>query len=99
MLYYSRVADCFRPVYNDGREAQFRNNGDGLYIYVDPSENKTWNENEKVTHNTQLVQTVEKNEQLMTEKEIERAKAALDLQEYLGWPSIEELLKIVRENE
>ena len=35
----------------------------------------------------------------MTEEEVERAKAALDLQEYLGWPSIQEFLKIVRGNE
>ena len=99
MLYDSRVADCFRLIYDDGREAQFANNGDGLYIYVDPSKNKAWNNNKEGTRNIQLVQTVDKNEQLMTEKEVERAKAALDLQEYLGWPSIEEFLKIVRGNE
>ena len=75
MVYDSRVADCFRLVYNGGREAQFRNNGDGLYIYADPSEIKIWNKNKKVTHKIQLVQTVEKNKQLMTEKEIERANA------------------------
>ena len=35
----------------------------------------------------------------MTKKEIDRAKKALQVQEYLGWPSVEEYLDIVRGNE
>jgi len=38
----------------------------------------------------QYLRTVNENEKLMTKKEINRAKAALDLQEYLGWPSTQE---------
>ena len=39
MLYDSRVADCFRLIYKNGKEIQFQNHGDGLYTYVDPKEN------------------------------------------------------------
>ena len=39
MVYNSRVADCFRLIYQDGKEFQFQNFGDGLYTYVDPKDN------------------------------------------------------------
>ena len=35
----------------------------------------------------------------MIKKEIDRVKAALDLQEYLGWPSIQDFIKIINGNE
>ena len=46
-----------------------------------------------------MLQIVSDTKGLMTVSEISRAQAARDLQEYLGWPSIEELIKIVRGNE
>ena len=105
MVYDSRQGDCFRLVYKNGREAQFQNLGDGLYKYVNPRDNKNFNNtNESATSDykqktVQFVQTVSDNESLMTSKEIERAKLALDLQEYLGWPSVDEFIKIVQRNE
>ena len=53
MVYDSRVADCFRLIYQDGREIQFQNFGDGLYTYVDPKDNwKIGPQKRKVLHNT-----------------------------------------------
>ena len=49
--------------------------------------------------NTQYLQTVKKNELLMTNKERERAKEARELQEYLGWPSTQEYINIINGNE
>ena len=98
MLNDIRVADCLRLIYDDGREFQFRNVGGGLYTYKKPAQNIKLHT--KITNEcTQLLQVVKDNEKLMSQREIDRAKAALDLQEYLGWPSIEEFLKIVRGNE
>ena len=98
MFYDSREADCFRLIYKDGREIQFQNFGDGLYTYVDPKDN--WKIEPKEPKSfAQYLQTVNDKEQLMTKKEIERAKNAVEVQEYLGWPSIEEFLQIVRGNE
>ena len=98
MIYDSREADCFRLIYKDGREIQFQNFGDGLYTYVDPKDN--WKIEPKEPKSfAQYLQTVNDKEQLMTKKEIERAKNAVEVQEYLGWPSIEEFLQIVRGNE
>jgi len=39
----------------------------------------------------QCIQRLNENDKSMTKKEIDRAKAALDLQEYLGWASTQEL--------
>jgi len=35
----------------------------------------------------------------MTKKEIDRAQYAVEVQEFLGWPSVEDFLQIVRGNE
>ena len=35
----------------------------------------------------------------MTKKEIKRAQNTVEVQEFLGWPSIEDFLQIVRGNE
>ena len=48
---------------------------------------------------TQYLQTVKNNEKLMTKKEIERAQAAVNLQEYLEWPSTTEFIDIISGNE
>ena len=64
IVYDSRFADCFRLIYNDGKEAQFQNNSDGLYIYVDPSQNKIWMNSER-NGNEQFVQTVNNNEHFL----------------------------------
>jgi len=45
------------------------------------------------------LQTVNDNEKLMTKKEIDRAQYAVEVQEFLSWPSVEEFLQIVRGNE
>jgi len=42
MYYDGRVADCFRLVYDDGREVHFKNNGRGLYVFTDPRRNKDY---------------------------------------------------------
>ena len=34
------MADCFRLIYDDGPEVQFKKNGRGLYTYTDPEQNK-----------------------------------------------------------
>ena len=87
MVYDSRQGDCFRLVYNDGREIQFQNLGDRLYKYVDLRKSKQFKNKSELTtseckqNTVQFVQTVSDNESLMTEKEIARAKLALDLQE------------------
>ena len=58
MLYDSRAADCFRLIYKDGKELQFKNCGDGLYTFVHPNENIKFESNKKeqlnedVKHNT-----------------------------------------------
>ena len=94
MVYDSRVADCFRLRFKSGKEYQFKNCGDGLYSFINPKVNEVYKTD--VPDTAQYIQTVSQNEQLMTTNEIERAKAALEIQEYLGWPSVEEFLKIVR---
>ena len=92
MIYDSRIADCFRLVYQNGNEAQFQNMGDGLYVYVDPEKNKKFDINPRnptKTHdvkqnnfaNQQMLHVASQNKKLMTENEIKRAKAAQDLQE------------------
>ena len=50
-------------------------------------------------NNTQYLQTIKGNELLMTNKERDRAKAARELQEYLGWPSTQEYINIINGNE
>jgi len=47
----------------------------------------------------QYLQTINENEKSITKKEIDRAKAALDLQEYLGCPSTQEFINIMNGNE
>jgi len=99
MTYDSRVEDCFRLRYKNGKELQFQNSGDGLYTFVDPKCNEVFRKikfNDKkgetkmniqqseVKDCKQCLHTVNKNEKLMTKKEIDSANAALDLQEYLG---------------
>ena len=99
MYYDGRVADCFRLIYDDGREVQFRNNGRGLYIYIDPEQNKKFGPGPPLQSFVQYLQTVTGNEKLFTIREIERAKAAVELQEFLAWPSTAEFIDIIRKNQ
>ena len=86
MTYDSRVEDCFRLRYKNGKELQFQNSGDGLYTFVDPKCNEVFRKikfNDKkgetkmniqqseVKDCKQCLHTVNKNEKLMTKKEIE----------------------------
>ena len=98
MYYDGRMADCFRLIYRDGREIQFKNNGRGLYLYTDPQNNEQYGPVPPPQSFVQYLQTVNGNEKLFTKKEIERAKAAVELQEFLAWPSTLEYLEIIRSN-
>ena len=82
MIYDSHVADCFRLKFKSGKEVQFKNCGVGLYTFIYPNENERYKSDTSDT--VQYIQTVSQNEKLMTTHEIERAKAALEIQEYLG---------------
>ena len=99
MYYDGRVADCFRLIYDDGREVQFRNNRRGLYIYTDPEQNKKFGPVPPLQSFVQYLQTVTGNEKLFTKREIERAKAAVELQEFLAWPSTAEFIEIIPKNQ
>ena len=68
--------------FRSGKEYQFKNCGDGLYTFIHPKENEIYKIDTSDT--AQYVQTVSQNEKLMTTHEIERAKATLEIQEYLG---------------
>ena len=78
MVYDSRVADCFRLIYKNGKELQFQNHGDGLYTYVDPKENLLLKNPDDCSF-AQYLQTVKDNENIMTKQEIERAKAGVEV--------------------
>ena len=81
IVYDSRVADCFRLIYHNGKECQFQNFGDGLYTYVDPKDNwkiKTHEQKRPMNY----LQTVDNVKKLMTKSEIDRAKYAVDVQEF-----------------
>ena len=46
----------------------------------------------------QYLQTVNDNAKLMTKNKIAWAKLAVEVQEFLGWPSVDEYIEIVRGN-
>ena len=46
----------------------------------------------------QYLQSVDVNEKLFSKKEIARAKAARDMQEFLAWPSTKDFIDIVEGN-
>ena len=62
--YDSRVADCFRLIYKNGNELQFKNCGDGLYTFVNPKENIKFESNNKEQPNE------EEKDNITTQKEI-----------------------------
>jgi len=84
MYYDGRVADCFRLIYDDGREVQFKKNRRGLYVFTDPRHNKDYGPVPPAQSFAQYLQTVSGNEKLFSKKEIERAKYALEVQEFLA---------------
>ena len=90
MHYDGRVADCCRLIYNDGKEIQFCNYGKGLYEYVDPKYKCIATEQSFV----QYLQTVYNNEKLFSKREIDRAKYAVEVQEFLAWLSTQDFLSI-----
>ena len=99
MYYDGRVADCFRLIYDDGREFQFKNNGRGLYEFTDPKHNKAYGSVPPAQSFAQYLQIVSSNEKLFSKKEVERVKYALEMQEFLSWPSTQEFLEIVAGNQ
>ena len=74
MYYDGRVADCFRLIYRDEHEVQFKNNGRGLYLYTDQQHYEHYGPVPPAPPFVQYLQTVNGNEKLFTKKKPKERK-------------------------
>ena len=89
MVYDSSVADCFTLIYKNGKKIQFQDHGDVLWKLHTPQKHSF----------AEYLHTARDNNKLLTKQEIEKASYAVEVLEYLRWPSIEEFIRIIRGNE